>query len=65
MLFHLENLNKSLASCSPNYKTLTILGDFNIGIDNRYIGGFYDIHGFKILITEPTGNKKKKKINLC
>lgn len=38
--FHLENLNKSLASCSPNYKILTILGDFNISIDNSYIGVF-------------------------
>ena len=40
---------------------MTILGDFSIGIDNCYIGGFYDIHGFKILKIEPTGNKNRKK----
>ena len=46
-----------LALYSSNYKNLIILGDFNAGIGNSYIGGFYDTYDLQSLITEPTCNK--------
>ena len=51
---HLENLTKSLALNSSNYKNLIILGDFNVSIDNSYMAGFRDAYDLKSLITEPT-----------
>ena len=43
---------KGLALHLTSYKILTVLGDFNIAIDNGHIDGFCDICGFNAQATK-------------
>ena len=43
-----------LALYSSNYENFIILGDFNTGIDNSYIGDIRDTYDLKSLIITKT-----------
>ena len=43
---------KGLALHLTSYKILTVLGDFNVAIDNDHIDDFYDICGFNAQATK-------------
>ena len=59
--FHLENMTKSLAVYSSNYKNLIILVYFNVNVRNSYMTGFCDTYDLRSLITEPTCYKNPEK----
>ena len=46
----MENLTKSLALYSSNYKNLILSGDFNVSIDNSYMAGLCDTYDLGSLI---------------
>ena len=50
----MENLTKSLALYSSNYKNLILSGDFNVSIDNSYMAGLCDTYDLGSLLIEPT-----------
>ena len=50
--FNWKKLTKGLALHLTSYKILTVLGDFNVAIDNGHIDDFCDICGFNAQATK-------------
>ena len=53
-MHHLDALSKFLDLYSSKYEKVLILGDFNVGIEEKHIKCFCDNYNFKSLIKQPT-----------
>ena len=50
---HFGTLRKSLDLYSTHYENNTLLGDFNVSINDSHMESFYELYGLKSLIEDP------------